>query len=85
MAVVGGAQSLLGPILGAALLSFLNDVLPAAQSQGMVYGAALVATLILAPQGLAGLAQLLIRLRNRDRQPVTGSRTAFRADARLLP
>jgi branched-chain amino acid transport system permease protein len=55
MAVVGGAQTILGPIFGAAVLLLLNNFLPAAQTQGMVYGAVLVAALIVAPQGIFGL------------------------------
>jgi ABC-type branched-subunit amino acid transport system permease subunit len=58
MAVVGGAQTILGPIIGATVLTLVNNFLPATQAQGMVYGAALVIVLILAPQGLTGLGRL---------------------------
>lgn len=54
MAVVGGAQTLLGPIVGAALLLLVTLYLPSAESQGMVYGATLIAVLLIAPRGLLG-------------------------------
>lgn len=63
MAVVGGAQTILGPILGAAILLLLNNFLPAAQTQGMVYGAVLVVTLLIAPQGILGLARRFLARR----------------------
>lgn len=55
MAVVGGVQTILGPILGAALLTFLYSFIPSAEAQGMFYGAVLIAMLILAPAGILGL------------------------------
>lgn len=57
MAVVGGTQTVLGPILGAALLLILNVFLPAAQTQGMVYGAVLVFALMVVPQGILGFVK----------------------------
>lgn len=54
MAVVGGAGTLLGPLVGAALLSFLTLYLPAAETQGMVFGAILLTVLVFAPSGLVG-------------------------------
>ncbi len=55
MAVVGGAQAFLGPIVGATILLLVTLYLPAAETQGMFFGAALVLTLVLAPSGLLGL------------------------------
>ena len=43
MAVIGGARTFLGPIAGAALLLVLTLNLPAAETQGMVFGGILVA------------------------------------------
>jgi branched-chain amino acid transport system permease protein len=54
MAVVGGAGTFLGPVVGAALLLILTLNLPAAETQGMVFGGLLVAMLLLAPRGLLG-------------------------------
>jgi branched-chain amino acid transport system permease protein len=58
MAVIGGAQTFLGPIVGAAVLLLITLYLPAAETQGMFFGAALVLTLVLAPQGLLGFRWL---------------------------
>lgn len=54
MAVVGGAGTLLGPLLGTAVLMLVTLYLPAAESHGMVYGGILLAVLVLAPGGLLG-------------------------------
>lgn len=54
MAVIGGAGTLLGPVLGAAVLSLLTLYLPAAETQGMVYGAILLLVLLVAPDGIMG-------------------------------
>lgn len=55
MAVVGGAQTFLGPVVGAAMLLLITLFLPAAEIQGMFFGAALVLTLVLAPRGMLGI------------------------------
>ena len=54
MAVVGGAGTLLGPLLGAGLLTLLTLYLPAAETQGMVFGVILLVVLVFAPDGLVG-------------------------------
>lgn len=54
MAVVGGSQTFLGPIVGTALLLLVSLFLPAAESQGMVFGATLLFVLLVAPRGLLG-------------------------------
>lgn len=59
MAVVGGAQTVLGPIVGAALLTLLFKFIPSQEVQGMFYGGALIAVLVLSPGGLLGLRALL--------------------------
>ncbi|WP_439672978.1 Branched-chain amino acid ABC transporter permease (plasmid) [Cupriavidus necator] len=66
MAVIGGARALFGPILGAALLSLLTLYLPAAETQGMVYGAILLLVLLVAPDGLLGI-------RWRNSRPAAGN------------
>lgn len=55
MAIVGGAGFVLGPIVGAGLLTLLGDHLPSQEYHGLFYGAALIAVLTLAPRGLLGL------------------------------
>jgi branched-chain amino acid transport system permease protein len=59
MAVVGGAQSVLGPIVGAALLTLIFKFVPSQEVQGMFYGAALIAVLVLSPGGLVDVHRML--------------------------
>jgi branched-chain amino acid transport system permease protein len=54
MGIVGGVRKPLGPVLGATLLLLIVSQLPAAETQGMVFGGALVLILLVAPQGLIG-------------------------------
>lgn len=68
MAVVGGAQTVLGPIVGAALLTLLFKFVPSQEVQGIFYGGALIAVLVLTPNGLMGLRTLFGR---RKSAPVT--------------
>lgn len=60
MAVIGGARTFLGPVVGAALLLLLTLNLPAAETQGMVFGGILVAVLLVAPGGLLGTNWILL-------------------------
>lgn len=56
MGVLGGLGSLVGPVLGAALLTYLPDRLQMfAEYQFMIYGAILMVSFIVMPRGLAGL------------------------------
>lgn len=71
MAVVGGAATLLGPLLGTAILMMVTLYLPAAESHGMVYGGILLAVLLLAPGGLLGT-----RWRSRQRPTQVALQTA---------
>jgi branched-chain amino acid transport system permease protein len=60
MLIIGGSSSIGGAILGAALLTFLPEVLrPLRNSYIMVYGAAVIAMIIFMPQGLAGVLRQL--------------------------
>jgi len=54
MAVIGGASTFLGPIVGAAFLTLITLYLPAAETQGMIFGAVLILVLLVAPNGLLG-------------------------------
>jgi len=56
MAIVGGVRRPLGPVIGACLLLLIVTYLPAAETEGMVYGGALIVILLCAPQGLIGTA-----------------------------
>jgi branched-chain amino acid transport system permease protein len=55
MAVIGGVRTVLGPVLGAGIILLLLDNIPAQEVKGMVYGALLIAVLLVAPAGIAGL------------------------------
>jgi len=54
MTVIGGAQTFLGPIVGAAFLTLINLYLPASEAQGMIFGGTLVLVLLVAPRGMLG-------------------------------
>ncbi|MBW3098440.1 branched-chain amino acid ABC transporter permease [Pseudohoeflea coraliihabitans] len=54
MAVIGGASTMLGPVLGAAFLTLITLYLPAAETQGMIFGAVLILVLLVAPNGALG-------------------------------
>lgn len=54
MAVIGGASTMLGPILGAAFLTSITQFLPARGTQGMFFGSALILVLLVAPNGALG-------------------------------
>ncbi len=72
MAVVGGAQTVLGPVVGAALLTLIFKFVPSQEVQGMFYGSALIAVLVLSPGGLLDLHRLLRhRLRWGQRRNIT--------------
>ncbi|MHB1218750.1 MAG: branched-chain amino acid ABC transporter ATP-binding protein/permease [Alphaproteobacteria bacterium] len=66
MAVVGGRTRIAGAILGAVLLIHLPEWLRGLEQYYLIaYGAALLLVVILAPDGLAGLVDLLWRRRAR--------------------
>ncbi len=55
MMVVGGERNILGPVVGAAILGVLAQLLPAQEAQGLFYGGALILILLLARNGLLGI------------------------------
>lgn len=70
MLILGGSSSIGGAILGAALLTFLPEVLrPLKNSYIMVYGAAVIAMIIFMPQGLVGIIGSLTKRFARPRGP----------------
>jgi branched-chain amino acid transport system permease protein len=68
MTVIGGAQTFLGPVVGAAFLTLITLYLPASEAQGMIFGATLVLVLLVAPRGMLGTdwLKLLSRKKKRD-------------------
>lgn len=70
MAVVGGADFVLGPIIGTLLLNMLGKLLPAQEAQGLFYGGALIVILLVARDGLLGRIRHLSSLFRRNGEPV---------------
>ncbi|MBI5128325.1 MAG: branched-chain amino acid ABC transporter permease [Rhodopseudomonas palustris] len=70
MAVIGGASTLLGPVLGAAFLTLLTLYLPAAETQGMIFGGVLIFVLLVAPNGVLGTDWGKLIARRSDKQPM---------------
>jgi branched-chain amino acid transport system permease protein len=67
MAVVGGADFILGPVIGTLLLNMLGKLLPAQEAQGLFYGGALIIILLVARDGLLGrIRRLLSLIRRRE-------------------
>mgnify|MGYP003148040754 CR=1 FL=1 len=73
MAVIGGAATYLGPVVGATFLTLLTLYLPAAETQGMIFGAVLILVLLVAPGGVLGTNWLAL-LRS-WRRPTAKTRT----------
>ncbi|MFG1230338.1 branched-chain amino acid ABC transporter permease [Xanthobacter wiegelii] len=79
MAIVGGVRKPLGPVIGASLLLLIVSQLPAAETQGMVFGGALILILLVAPQGLIGTPWWRFRLKPAAEK--TSPRPAVQAQA----
>lgn len=75
-AIVGGTTTFVGPIIGATLLTFTDELIRGAQEyRPLIYGAILIVTMLFLPQGLESLPaktrylfQRLRGTRRRDRQ-----------------
>jgi len=76
MVVGGSSGSVVGPILGPAVLFLLPEYLDLGAYREVLYGGALLAVLILAPSGLAGVWHYAIRrLRHARFRKTRGART----------
>lgn len=65
MVIVGGFRYVLGPVVGAVVLTLMIDHLPD-EIEGMLFGATLIIVLLIAPHGVLGLASTAFeRLRPR--------------------
>lgn len=74
MAIVGGVSTVLGPILGAAILTLCSTLLPGSSATGMFYGGILVFVLLVAPKGLESVRLFAIRKdKGKDPQRLVGS------------
>jgi branched-chain amino acid transport system permease protein len=81
MAVVGGAEFVLGPILGTLLLDGLTRLLPAAELQGVYYGAALIVILLVARRGIFGLVEGAFAYLRQLRRPRSDEVSALEIEA----
>lgn len=54
MVVIGGRHTVLGPVLGAVVVTAALDIVPGAAVEGMFYGAAVILAIIFFPAGLLG-------------------------------
>ena len=72
--IVGGAGYTLGPVLGAAVIVVLPELISSlAEYRLLVFGALLLVVLWLAPEGMLGtLARLLAAAPRRDRRATHG-------------
>ncbi|MCB1814181.1 MAG: branched-chain amino acid ABC transporter permease, partial [Candidatus Competibacteraceae bacterium] len=61
MVLLGGVQSLSGPLFGAALYTWLYDTLARLEYWRLLLGLAIIALVLLFPQGLGGIGQSLLR------------------------
>lgn len=61
MAVVGGSRYVLGPVVGAVLLTLIVKYVPGQEVQGMFYGGSLVLVLLIAPAGIVGALAMLAK------------------------
>ena len=69
MAVIGGIGTIIGPIIGAVVLTFLSEglrVMP--EFRLIVYGLLLVLVILFAPKGLMGLIGSIINLTKRNQK-----------------
>lgn len=78
MAVIGGASTFLGPVAGAAFLTLITLYLPAAETQGMIYGAVLILVLLVAPNGMLGTdwKRVFSRTARQQRRPIASKTIA---------
>lgn len=67
MAVVGGMGSIIGPIIGAYLLTLINESLRfLGELRLLIYSTAVVAVILFAPRGLLDIIQQAVRLSGRQ-------------------
>jgi branched-chain amino acid transport system permease protein len=67
MAVVGGMGSIIGPIIGAYLLTLINESLRfLGELRLLIYSTAVVAVILFAPRGLLDIIQQAVRISGRQ-------------------
>ncbi len=79
MPIVGGMGTLVGPVLGAMLFSYLQIKLLASpalrDSYLFIYGGLLIVVMLFEPRGIVGLWERLVGLRPRRRTPAVAEAT----------
>ncbi|GGV40628.1 branched-chain amino acid ABC transporter permease [Actinomadura cremea] len=82
--IIGGAGRLAGPVIGTLLFFALPELLTGlAEWRGLIYGAALLALMVYAPQGIAGAWDRLRARRRKDRPAAAAVRAD--GDAEVAP
>jgi ABC-type branched-subunit amino acid transport system ATPase component len=82
VAMFGGVGTLWGPVIGAVVLVPLSEVLNAQLGnvipgiQGVVYGVAIIAVILLAPEGVFWKVKDIVLRRRAQKAPVTGRASA---------
>ncbi|MFG1855541.1 ATP-binding cassette domain-containing protein [Actinomadura geliboluensis] len=80
--IIGGAARPAGPIIGTLLFFALPELLTGlAEWRGLIYGAALLALMVYAPQGIAGAWDKLLARYRKARPPAATPRTESEAEA----
>lgn len=64
MAIIGGASFVVGPVVGAVVLTVLTALIPGGEATGMIFGAVLMIVLMLFPDGICGLLSKVTRSRD---------------------
>jgi branched-chain amino acid transport system permease protein len=82
MIIVGGLGSILGSVMGAAVITTLNDSLAGFQSyRPLIFGAILVASMLFMPRGIASALHQARPRRSARRRPSRGWGPAGRGAA----
>lgn len=59
-AIVGGSDSVLGPVIGTFVLKFLEETLrPIGEVHPMIFGSLLIVTMLFFPKGLIGIYDII--------------------------
>lgn len=72
MAIIGGASFIVGPMVGAVVLTVLTALIPGGEATGMIFGAVLMIVLMLFPDGICGLVTKFIDRRGEVNGESTG-------------
>ncbi|MCC9624456.1 ATP-binding cassette domain-containing protein [Thalassospira sp. MA62] len=75
--ILGGAGSVLGPLVGASVSVLLPEMLSDfAEYRLLIFGALLIVVLLIAPRGIVGVIERFIPIKRRDVAPVSAEQVA---------